>query len=125
MSKFKMMFLKLGIILFYSDTDSFDIDQLLNIKYVRSELGKLKLEHSFEETVYLAIKVYGGRNKDFEYVRIKGLKNPISFKDIKSLLYKNKKLEIPQEKWYRDLSKSKISIKKKSIVCRLQKTKEN
>jgi len=68
MSKFKMMFLKLGITLYYSDTDSFDIDQLLDQIY-------------------------------------------ISFKELKLLLHKNKKLEIPQEKWYRDFSKSKIRIK--------------
>jgi hypothetical protein len=98
MSKFKRMFLKLGITLFYSDTDSFDIDQLLDMKYVGSELGKLKLEHYFDEAVYLAPKVYGGRNKDYEYVRIKGLKNPISFNELKSLLKRNKKLKIPQEK---------------------------
>jgi hypothetical protein len=52
-----------------------------------SELGKLKLEHVFNEMVYIAPKVYGGHyiNKEGKYkelVRIKGSKNPISFKII-------------------------------------------
>ena len=112
MSKFKMMFLKLGITLYYSDTDSFDIDQLLDQIYIGSELGKLKFEHSFDEAVYLAPKVYGGKNKYYDYIRVKGLKNPMSFNELKSLLKRNKKLKIPQEKWYRDFSKSKIIINK-------------
>jgi transcription initiation factor TFIIIB Brf1 subunit/transcription initiation factor TFIIB len=57
MSKFKRMFKKLGIILYYSDTDSFIINKSLDQKYIGSELGKLKLEHTFDEGVYHKYKV--------------------------------------------------------------------
>lgn len=38
--------------------------------------------------------MYGGITNDYEYVRVKGLKNPIDYKDLKDLLHKNSKLEI-------------------------------
>jgi len=34
----------------------------------------MKLEAILEEAVYLAPKVYGGRTRDSEYVKVKGLK---------------------------------------------------
>nr|AWA82154.1 hypothetical protein [Cantharellus cibarius] len=57
-SQFKTM---KDITLFYSDTDSIDIDKPLPIKFIGNELGKMKLEHIFDETVFLAPKVYVGR----------------------------------------------------------------
>jgi len=48
----------------------------------------MKLEAILEEAVYLAPKVYGGRTRDSEYVKVKGLKNPISYNELKSLLKK-------------------------------------
>jgi hypothetical protein len=55
--------------------------------------------------------MYGGITKDYEYVRIKGLKNPINFNSLKSLLKKDSRLEIKQEKWYSDVSNGKFHIK--------------
>ena len=46
----------------------------------------MKLEHIFEEAVFLAPKVYGGINKYVWIVQVKGLKNPISFNELKPLL---------------------------------------
>jgi DNA polymerase type B, organellar and viral len=102
--------------LYYSDTDSIDINKLLPSKFIGSELGQMKLEHEFIEAVYLAPKVYGGIIKEnifpeHELIKVKGLKNPISFTEIKSLLEKNKLLKVPQDKWYKNLSKGKITIK--------------
>jgi hypothetical protein len=95
MSQFKTM---KNITLYYSDTDSIDIDTLLPNKYIGKELGLMKLEHIFNDAVFLAPKVYGGITDTYEYVRVKGLKNPISFNELKPLLYRGSKLEIPQEK---------------------------
>jgi hypothetical protein len=39
------------------------------------------------------------------------LKNPIKFEELKSLLYKDSKLEIKQEKWYSDISNGIFHIK--------------
>jgi hypothetical protein len=56
----------------------------------------MKLENIFTEAVYLAPKVYGGLTLNYEVVKIKGLKNPVSFKELLPLLYKNKSLEVAQ-----------------------------
>jgi len=53
MSQFKTME---DVVLFYSDTDSIDIDSKLDPKYVGPELGKMKLEHVFDKAVFLAPK---------------------------------------------------------------------
>lgn len=53
-----MLLIKLGIKLYYSDTDNIDVDQFIDQELVGKELGKLKLEHIFEEATYLAPKVY-------------------------------------------------------------------
>lgn len=71
MSKFKK---DKNLTIYYTDTDSIDINQPLDPKFVGNELGQMKLEHIFDDAVFLAPKMYGGINKDYEYVRIKGLK---------------------------------------------------
>jgi hypothetical protein len=95
MSKFKT---NKKLTIYYIDTDSIDIDQELDPNFVGEELGQMKLEHVFEDAVFLGPKMYGGINKDYQYVRIKGLKNTINFKKLKPLLKKESKLEIQQEK---------------------------
>jgi hypothetical protein len=59
MSKFKT---RNDFNLYYSDTDSIDIDKdkALDPKFIGPELGKMKLEHIFDDAIYLAPKVYGG-----------------------------------------------------------------
>lgn len=100
-----------NFILYYTDTDSIDIDKPLPDKFVGNELGQMKLEHIFKDATFLSPKMYGGITEDYEYVRIKGLKNPIKYKELKTLLYKDSKLEIKQEKWYSDVSNGKFHIK--------------
>ena len=100
-----------GLIIYYSDTDSLYVNMELDNKYIGPELGKLKLEHIFNDAVFLAPKVYGGITDNYEYIRIKGLKNPIKFEELKTLLSKESKLEIKQEKWYADISNAKFYIK--------------
>ena len=116
MSTIKMNLIKEGNILYYSDTDSIDVAREVDPILVGKELGKLKLEHIFEEATYLAPKVYGGLVKDkdgqiYDFVKIKGLKNLISYGELSSLLTKNNKLKIHHKKWYRDISKAEITIK--------------
>ena len=57
MAKFKIM---KEIVLFYTDTDSIDINKSLIKKFIGKELGVMKLEHIFNKAVFLAPKVYGG-----------------------------------------------------------------
>ena len=110
MSKFKTM---KGINIYYSDTDSIFTNKELDQSFIGNDLGKMKLEHHFKKAVFLAPKVYGGvdfNNK--EYVKVKGLKNPINFNELLDLLNKDSKLEINQEKWHRNISKGEININK-------------
>ena len=41
---------------------------------------------------------------------MKGVKKPISYKDSKSLLFKDKFLNIDQEKWYRNIELGQIKV---------------
>ena len=97
--------------LYYSDTDSIYIDGLLPSKYVGKEIGQFKLEDVFDEAVFLSPKVYGGITSDYEIVRVKGLKMPVKFTELKSLLKKGSSLSKSNPKWYKDLSKGYILIK--------------
>lgn len=112
MAKLKMELTKLGYIIYYSDTDSLFLNKPLEAKHVGTELGQMKLENIFKEAVFLCPKVYGGITEDNEeVVKIKGAKNPITFAELKTLLKKDTKLEIKQDKWYRNISDSTIAVK--------------
>nr|QWO71392.1 DNA polymerase [Arthromyces claviformis] len=97
--------------LYYTDTDSIDIDGELDSKFIGNELGQMKLEHTFNDAVFLSPKMYGGITDSYEYLRIRGLKNPLKFNELKGLLTKGTKLESKQEKWYSDISNGKFNIK--------------
>jgi hypothetical protein len=89
--------------IYYSDTDSVDIDKPLDSKFVGKELGQMKLEHIFEKIVYLAPKVYAAKiineeGIEEDFVKIKGVKVPISFEEMKKLLQKGEATKIKQEK---------------------------
>ena len=108
MSKFKTND-KLKI--YYFDTDAVDIETELDLSEIGSELGQMKLEHIFEDAIFLCPKVYAGKAKDYEYVRVKGLKNPIKFNEFIPLLQKDQKIEISQEKWFKDMSNGIFNVK--------------
>jgi hypothetical protein len=98
--------------IYYTDTDSIDIEGELPSKLIGPKLGQMKLEHSFfKEAVFLAPKVYGGLHKEGELTKIKGFKNPVSYNSLKSLLLKDSKLELNQVKWFRSIGEGTISVK--------------
>ena len=97
--------------LYYSDTDSVDLDKPLPDKYVGEDLGQFKLEHIFDEAVFLSPKVYGGKTSEYEYVKVKGLKTSVPFSELKNLLKKGEAIQKPNQKWYRSLSLGHIIIK--------------
>ena len=96
---------------FYTDTDSIFTLKELPSEYVGLKLGQFKLEHKFDEAIFLSPKVYGGINNEYELVKVKGLKNPITFAELKSLTLKNSSLSVNQEKWLRKISHGEIFIK--------------
>jgi len=88
-ARIRMIQFKLNDNVFYTDTDSIDVDQEFDPKFIGKEFGKMKLEHTFDDAVFLSPKMYGDITKDYEYVRIKGLKNAIDFKELKILIKKS------------------------------------
>jgi hypothetical protein len=101
--------------LYYSDTDSAYIDTHLNESFIGPKLGLMKLECICNDAVFLAPKVYSLITENEEVKKIKGLSNKalnqINFNDLLELLNKDSKFEANQEKWYKDISSGKISIK--------------
>lgn len=101
--------------LFYCDTDSIYINKKLDDSFVNSnKLGKLKLEITADKAIFLASKVYSLLSNNKIITKVKGLNkdvvSQIKFSDLESLLYKNSKLELSHEKWYKSLEKSTINI---------------
>jgi DNA polymerase family B len=96
----------------YTDTDSAYIKGKLDPKYIGTGLGQMKLEYTFKEAVFLAPKVYGGiLTNGQELTKVKGFKNVLPYSELKTLLTKNNKLELNQDKWYRSISDGSILIK--------------
>jgi hypothetical protein len=96
-----------GLIIYYTDTDSIITNLPLPAKFVGNELGQFKLEHVFEEAVFLAPKVYGGLilNEDgtiTEIVKAKGFKGILTFAQLKSLLVLGSATDLTHEKKYLD-----------------------
>jgi DNA polymerase type B, organellar and viral len=120
MSQFKTM---KDINLYYTDTDSIDINKPLEDKYIGKELGKMKLEHIFDKILFLAPKVYSGVTSSDTITKIKGFKNYTKFENLLPLLNKNEKLELHQDKWFRYLSKGHIEIKDEIYTLKVKDNK--
>jgi hypothetical protein len=87
------------------DTDGIKVDCMLSPSEIdNKELGKMKFEYTFKEAVFPAPKVYGGllekpyKKYKNELTKVKGLKNPISYMELKTVLNKYTTLKIMQEK---------------------------
>ena len=113
--------------LYYTDTDSIDLDYELESDLVGSGLGLMKHEYTFQEATFLGAKVYGGLLKSGsitkELVKCKGYKNPIPYSKLKSLLHHNNKLILSQEKWYKDISNSQIKIQSEVYSLKVNSNK--
>nr|YP_009487206.1 hypothetical protein [Russula abietina]AWB36108.1 hypothetical protein [Russula abietina] len=100
--------------LFYTDTDSIYTDSVIPDYFIDNKiLGKLKLENICEKAIFLAPKLYCLTLENGETVyKTKGLKHEIilTINDFNQLLYKDKILQKNQEKWYKNLTESKITI---------------
>lgn len=111
MSKFKH---NLSKNLYYSDTDSLYLDIELDPKYISdSNIGQFKLEKIFEKALFLSPKMYAGKfiNKNGkleQFMKIKGVKININFIKLIPLLFKDKHINLVQEKWFRDIDNSTI-----------------
>lgn len=108
--------------IYYTDTDSIIINKKLDDSLVGEEIGKMKLEYFATKAVYLAPKVYYAITNTGTICKIKGFNSSIltkmdkdktlNFKDFEQLLYKENKLFLNQDKWYKNISEGNITIKK-------------
>jgi hypothetical protein len=101
--------------LYYSDTDSAVVDRPLPSELVGKEIGLFKLEHTISKAVFLAPKVYGLVDTEGnEIIKAKGLTKDtiksIKVSDLELLLRKDATRVFTQEKGYKSLFKSDISV---------------
>jgi hypothetical protein len=130
--------------LYYTDTDSLYFDGPLDDSFISStELGKLKLEGTWDDAIFLSPKVYAlildgvskheihtKDNKDSLVIKIKGVtekalmdkENNINFNLFESLLFKDKNFEINQNKWFRSWNPNNESIQIKDQIYTLVQT---
>jgi hypothetical protein len=113
--------------LFYTDTDSVFVDKPLPDSLVNSKLGNFKLEYIFKKGIFLGPKIYCTKGEGIttaeKYIcKVKGFKDPktIPYKDLESLLEKNKYLDLMHSKWFRKLGLGRIDIK--SQIYKLKST---
>jgi DNA polymerase type B, organellar and viral len=113
--------------LYYSDTDSAFVNVSLEQIFpnlVGNKLGQLKLEQEFLKAVFLAPKVYGGINKRKDStIRIKGVNSNLSLNDLAKLLKKDTNIQIPNEKWYKNIQDGNIQIKIELYNLTIRSTK--
>ena len=105
------------------DTDCIAISGDFDPKYIGDKLGQLKLEHVFNKVIYLAPKVYAGRADSYDYLRIKGAKNTITFEAMETLLQKGEHSDIIQTKQYKNIGKGFIEVKNEIYTLMLTDTK--
>lgn len=113
--------------IYYTDTDSTCVDKPLDDYLVsNTELGKLKLEYVIKKAVFLAPKVYCLITEDNKLIyKVKGLTHDIklSFNDFENLLIKDSNLEILQDKWFKSLDKSVLTIKEQLYTLKVTSNK--
>jgi DNA polymerase elongation subunit (family B) len=99
MSDYKLGLSDKGYSIYYTDTDSIDLNKPLPDNLVSSkELGKMKLENIFKKVVYLAPKLYAAISDKGEILKSKGLKESIKYHELFSLLLKGKEKIVYQDK---------------------------
>jgi DNA polymerase elongation subunit (family B) len=126
MADIKLYCLNNNIKILYSDTDSIFTDKPLPDNLIGQGIGQWKLEALCKEAVFLAPKLYGYITKDGnEVVKCKGFKNNISFKELKSLLKLNASLELNQEKWFKSIELSNITIKDQVYTVKVTNNKRH
>lgn len=111
--------------LYYTDTDSIFIDKPLDPSFIGPELGKMKLEYIFEESIFLASKVYGGhiQGEDKDICKVKGFKNKVAVSKLKSLLSKNEKITLSHDKWFRNFEAGNITVQEQPYILRVTDNK--
>ena len=114
----------------YTDTDCVKstnkITELEKYQHLdHNNLGGLKYEETYIESLFLLPKVYGAIIKDSEtqFTKVKGFKDHIEFSQLKDLLFNNKDLKLNHNKWLRNMLKSEIKMIKSPYLLSLNENK--
>ncbi len=114
----------------YTDTDSYKstqkITELERYKHLdHNNLGALKYEETYSESLFLLPKVYGAVIKDSvnQFTKIKGFKDQVEFNQLKKLLFNKESLKLSQNKWLKNMMKSEIKIMKSPYLLNLNENK--
>lgn len=112
-NEFKLLALKNGLELFYSDTDSLVLNGPLPEIYLDSAtLGKLKLEYKIKEGIFVMPKVYYLETSEGKIVtKCKGYSGLLTREDYINLL-NGKSLHLSMTKWFRSLVGSTVEIRR-------------
>ena len=92
----------------------------------QTELGKWKLEHILKKGIFLAPKVYCLLTKDNQFItKVKGLSktSDLTLNDFENLLEKDMTLEKLQEKWFKSMDTSTITIKEQLYTLKVTDNK--
>ena len=116
--------------LYAIDTDGIKIfGKLSDTEIDNKKLGKMKYEYEFYEGVFPAPKIYGGiltkpyKKYAKELVKVKGLKNPLEYLELKALLKKDTVIKKEQDKWIRKISESTILVRKELYTLTIKESK--
>uniref|UniRef100_A0A896YUU9 DNA polymerase n=1 Tax=Coniophora puteana TaxID=80637 RepID=A0A896YUU9_9AGAM len=100
--------------LFYTDTDSIFVDSPIPDENVSSQLGALKLEYIFKDSIFISPKVYCGITKEGDKIcKVKGFtqSKELTMSDFEALLHQNANKTLNHTKWFRNLFESSIVMK--------------
>ncbi|BDI12843.1 hypothetical protein (mitochondrion) [Phanerochaete sordida] len=116
--------------LYYSDTDSVVINKELDEVFVGTKIGQFKLEHIIKEAVFLAPKFYGFINeKGEEFMKGKGVTSvalkDLSFSILLNLLKPNTSFEFTQEKWFKNMYTSEITVANMAYILKATTNKRH
>lgn len=112
---YKLLALKLGLEIYYSDTDSLVLNGPLPSEYCDSaELGKLKLEYTFKEGLFIMPKVYYLETSEGQIVtKCKGYSGKLTKAQYLELL-SGQTLDLEITKWSKSLRDSYVRIQSKT-----------
>lgn len=113
MHKFTMYCAENGIEDYYTDTDSIFTDKSISNKFIGDEIGKLKLEHTITDAIFLGPKVYAIKlDTGKEIVKFKGIsRDTISFDTIENIYNNETKFKLSQKRIFSKTKYNRVSTK--------------
>lgn len=119
-NKIKLLILKLGGKIYYSDTDSIVTDINLPVDLVGHELGKFKLEYKIKKGIFISSKTYLLELEDGTFVKkAKGVDSQsISNKDYYDMYLFNKDITALKTQSKLDFEEGSVNIFDSSAVIR-------